>query len=505
MKRYFAFFVFFLIGSLQAAKQRCSTYCQKESTIATQQLSITNPGAYLIKEDLEAAPSTSNLSIILIASSNVELDLGGKTLTLSPSCYTPMKAAIELARGASNITIKNGFIQGTSDLAKIAHGVIGQDNHNIKLNSLQISSCTNSGISLDYGSKLDFRNIKILGIANSLGSTYGIKLNYCKQVSLKNNAIRNIFCYAPSPALCIGVHLEHSSQCSLNSIKISKIEATKSLSCGFYSTFSSKINGEKITSYNHSTTALLDNCYGFFIDQGDEHAFSACSSYDNTVSFSGNSYGFKISNSTLSTLEKCKSYNNYSRLGEACGYENSNSKYTQFYGCSSLYNKGQTRSFGFISTDSSGTWLKKCSSVRNKSTCGAVYGVAFYNEDTGIIRDCQITANAAPYGGAFGIAMLGSCFSNKIRANFVANNTGSGQFGFYDETELFTSSLRGNVISGHGRSISDEHKLINSFKTNYYIPYHLLDTTLLIKENTPAGPYAVPTWPMNASIYELDE
>ena len=97
--------------------------CQRD--VGPTGLVITAPGYYRLKENIEFNPNADFLAAITIQSSNVTLDLNGKTLSESALGFAAFDTTqgIVIASGSNNVTIKNGKVKGFSDTGILAASV----------------------------------------------------------------------------------------------------------------------------------------------------------------------------------------------------------------------------------------------------------------------------------------------------------------------------------------------------------------------------------------------
>lgn len=164
-------------------------------------LSITEPGTYILDEDIIAGSSTvgdvSNFldfdrqvgpppfhfgvwSIISIESDDVILDLNGHKLSMTNNFAMQQRffSLIELAnqpfptgaagftttiKPANNITIKNGKLTNSSH-----HGIHGNFNKNVYLENLYISDFEVAGIAINTGYNINIKNTNIDGTSTKV-------------------------------------------------------------------------------------------------------------------------------------------------------------------------------------------------------------------------------------------------------------------------------------------------------------------------------------------------
>jgi hypothetical protein len=163
----------------------------KSSDLSNGTLIITNPGYYVLTNDIIvtsacSVPTTGFFSsaAIQILSDNVTLDLNtyaiSQDLTINTNPYFNL---IEV--GGFNtidnsdttfytpqqITIKNGGLHGCS-----GNGIFGHNNTNLHIYDIMISDCNIAGICLESAQSSSIRNCNITGSVNSTGNAYAIFL-----------------------------------------------------------------------------------------------------------------------------------------------------------------------------------------------------------------------------------------------------------------------------------------------------------------------------------------
>jgi len=158
---------------------------------------ISNPGNYILSEDVDGQ--------INITTDNVWLDLNGYTIfgpIFDPGAANPFAtvAAIDIAQYVANVTIKNGYIEGTTDASANLLSIIGilaNGNCNfIKIENVNIKNFQAGGIGTNLVSPIvveafSIRDCIIKNENDVAPGNNGIGLNVCKACSIENCIIQN--------------------------------------------------------------------------------------------------------------------------------------------------------------------------------------------------------------------------------------------------------------------------------------------------------------------------
>ncbi len=446
------------------------------------QISITKPGMYVIAQGWTAVLSSSNKAAICIGASNVSLDLNGKSLTLSTTSHTPVAAGIELAPGVTDITITNGTINGASTYASMPVGITGIDNTRVKLSKLAIVGCDEAGISFSFSKHISIKFTSVLHTINTNGSAAGIKLSNCQNVTIKSSSCKKTQGGFTSTDFAAGIYANACNHCTFEEVNTSKNKSTYASAYGVFlqqctDVVCTKVHANANVSKNATSTAA-----GFLLVNTDASSFIKCHANDNTSTTTGYARGFVITNATQTLLRKCVANNNTAPWGTSIGFENDSSKYTAIRSCKAQSNQGNSEGYGFLSSTGNGTQIFKSRAIGNTTKDGIAGGIKFLNETQGAILYCELLANNATLGTAFGIGLFQECFSSRISHNFLSKNRGPIQYGFYDESTYFTSFVRGNIAAEHGLTLSNNHQLLNNTATNYYIPSFRGNSSNLVQE-----------------------
>lgn len=418
----------------------------------TKQVVISTPGSYILEENLAIAARTSNSAMILIAASDVILDLNGKSIGISTTSFTPLRTGIKISNGAENVTICNGTIngQGTQTTALTSTGIYGFRNNSITINNVSIKQCTTQGLAFDETENIAIKKCVIenaatglitrschQGIINDLKikkATTGIDTIECNKWTLRNISVSDKQSGAVTGFSGNTCHSYDVANFTITNnigtgakIAVSLTDCTDS---SFYNCIFSNN-----TPSNGSTNTIFA-CYG----SADCNSFTKCSVQNNN------------DNNSVSTLE---------------GFW-TNSKYTLFDNCSVLDNSFTGTIFGFRSAITRGTRTESCKVSGN--TCGKTgefYGIFLESDEEYSLNNCQISRNGnfgtatGNRSVATGIMLFDAAARLRITNNLVNDNHGyRGQYGFADFSGAFVTTGIG-IPSGTASSVH--------FKGNVFI------------------------------------
>lgn len=464
------------------------------------QVLITKPGLYVFPHRWHANLKRSNLPAISISAPNVILNLDGKSLNLSSTSHTPVNAGIELAPGVEHVTITNGTINGTSTHTAMPIGITGIDNTKIKLSNLTITGCNEAGIDFTCSNRLTMQSITVRNTVNHLGNAIGIKLSGCKKVSIHSSSCKTTRGGLTTTDFVAGIYAENCEHCFFDQISASHNKSATTSAYGLFlqsckEIVCSNVNANHNKSKNSSSTGA-----GFLIVNSDANTLTRCHANANVSTTTASARGFIIQDSSGNFLHRCVATGNAAPWGTSMGFDNRTSKYTYMHSCRAYSNKGKNSSFGFSSDASSGTHIINAKAIGNTAANGFAAGIRFINEQNSTVRHCEVLANNATLGSAFGIALFEECFGTKVSHNFISKNLGPKQFGFYDEATYFTNFLRGNISLNHGLTVGSCLRLLNSNATNYYMPHFHGNVAALVQEVHTLGFFSLRNQIINLSV-----
>lgn len=420
--------------------------------------------------------------IFYISTSNVTLNLNGKTISQPTSNQTGYVCAIMLAPNVSNIVIHNGAINEISGIGII----ISQGCSNITIDNMQISQCGQGGIMALGSDESTATNIQTLVITNTaVNNCDGTDLNWLDEDAHTFDAL--------------GVLVQHAnnsyiSQCAFTNNKQKNRTSRNAYGLKMIGCQSSLINN-CICNLNF-TDQEESNAYGMYIFNCNTIEINTCNCNNNQSIF-GNSSGIALIESSQNKLYQCRTIYNQALQDTACGIEITGnfyldeieiqyhySDYNTIISCESAHNVGQT-TYGFLSWGTVGTQFIQCISQANghasyTETCvgigcltkskeflfdGDEYPTgAFVPEAYTIIDSCAIQNNISD--STKGIHILGDFMH--IHNNWIVNNAKGGyvSYGLYDEQNPSNSLIHNNYAFGH----SQNYRVLYNEESNQDLP-----------------------------------
>lgn len=493
------------------------------------QFVISKSGRYFLSTDLLAAPAASQVPCIYINASDVVLDLGGKTVTLSSTTVQKNSAAISIANGMSDITIMNGTINGRAGTSSVytSTGILfGTSVSNVLLDNVHVVNFSYDGIAFGAGcSNTVINNVHTYNIGLAAKSfSRGLAIvgtnattTACNDFTIidsdfnKTNFSGDMRVY--------GIYAVYCNNLTINNVKISNTTGTTGAVRGLLLD-----NCTSVMCNNVSVLRATSGATSAPVIVGFDLATTTASSFVDCVANSGlstnsttSTYGFRLaSSSNGNSFVNCQARNNLG-AGTTAGVSLDTSHYNTFQGCSIIANGGLSHlTYGFQSglnsavsgTDltktCSGTTFKSCRVNSNIATAGNTFGFSLSADSGATIQDCEIKANASS-GTCFGIALHHTGVKNIVEYNKIYSNTGTiGRYGFKDFAYDSTTFLRGNVAFGHGATFAGGSSAItdSAVGMNYFLQYTeaagQMNIQFLIKEgdiaNMNAFEVGTPTW-----------
>lgn len=496
------------------------------------QFVITKSGRYFLSTDVVSNPVTT-APVILINTSDVFIDLGGKTLTVTYSNTLPHLVGIKVAPGMRNITICNGTICGSSSDASFSGkrafyqavevgdstGVNTAACANIIFDSVIITSCARYGVGMYNCQNIVVNGVTVQGIMDggetrSSATTIqkaGMHLYKCADAEFVNSNFNGVTLSTGYSAgdFAVGLNIE---KCRNIKCKNVSVTANRAFSAGsaiglrLHATTGSCF--EELYAVGNRTSSMLSGdtfvagvlvqSDGLSNEQSSGNIFKQCFFNENTsnsLSTTTTAYGLRITQSCNSSLlMNCTASNNAGILG--CGYSLFSAKNNTFKECiatgnTSYGNHTFSQARGFSFEFGIGNMLKNCEARGNTteyvSVTGpasfltapfsnpSVSGVYFRSEQYSGVKDSVIASN---YGSetlghiAYGIAYHGACRSCVVTFSEMDSNKAQYCYGFKDFKFPSTTLLRGNVSFAHGQCFTGGHSsFIDVGKHNYMIQY----------------------------------
>lgn len=404
---------------------------------------ISEPGYYLLSQDLSFIPDAANDTVIRISSSSVTLDLN--TYRINSDKSQSGTIAISVDSGLSSIIIKNGIISSmTGNGIKINTGCTL-----VKFYDLFIDDCDAGGILLDTTGDMQFNFCRISSCNGAATSTeaFGLKILSSKDVVIENS-IFNTNSSLTIPA--VGAIISDSINC-------------KFISCE--------------TVANSGTSG-----YGFRLQNCTACVLQNCVATDN-LGATSNGFGFSLESCLNTAITNCKARSNQSTALTAYGFYLSESKYNLFQECegtNQFVSTSTSNAFGFFSRAGEGNNFFKCTAIGNIGGSAATStGAGFSlneNERSSIIECCKSTNNNGGTGEGYGIR-LGSSTSGDVTINctvqqnqFSGNTGGSKRYGYKDFSANSTTFLNRNLAFSQGK-VKTAATIVDTGTMNYMFTY----------------------------------
>lgn len=387
---------------------------------------ITSAGYYYLSEDLllTQAPTNTN-PIILINASNVVVDLATKTIAGNSNANVVF-AGIQVADGVSNVTIKNGTINGISSATSAANGF---------------------GIAVNNGAATTVSRILVQDLSIFNCGYFGISVRSCNDL-----VIENVVCTGNGPNINAGTTGAQSGFAGglyLETVKTGNIKNSS------FSNNTWQVGSP--TASNHIVGCLIKTCLD--VDTVDSHFDNNTNTTTDALNGGVHAVGL-WSYDTANCVYTNVSANSNSRSGSATTSGNSTQCYgfrlqsttsphstgNLFTNCQAINNTGTIFCAGFGITDnSSGNNFVNCvanlnSCVATATVAASTYGFYFFNTSGNMCTNCTAIRNNTPgstdasnplrtAAGFFSASSTSnlfiSCFSTR---NFLSSQSGSNSF-----------------------------------------------------------------------------
>lgn len=406
----------------------------------TGQVIIAEPGKYVLSEDIAVAPRSSNSAMVYIASSDVYLDLNGKSLTLSATNNMPVLSGIWIADEAEDITITNGYIKGQSvnnlSTAVTSTGIYGNYNKNVVIERVVIDNCTDTGIILDNSWKASIAKTKIKN------SPTGVLLQSSRDATLSDLALTQVNS---------GVIANNCNLLGLSKINVA--DSSSGAVTGFSFDNCAKVVGANLKVQNNLGAGAKT---GFELSNSTRCAFTLCDFLNNICDDASNPLiGFSTDElSDENKFDRCSVRNNFDRNAgnEIYGFSMIGGHYNTLNQCSILDNTSTSTIYG-VECDYDTTYYKNmlggiglrveaCKILNNTTGIGGeVYGILAKNLSNSSIHGCEISGNGCfsplsvnNVSAVAAIALWDSCSGLRITDNLMVGNSAYRmQYGFIDQ------------------------------------------------------------------------
>jgi hypothetical protein len=421
--------------------------------------------------------------IFYISTSNVTLNLNGKTISQSINNETAHVCAIMIAPNVSNVVIHNGAINELSGVGII----ISEGCCNITIDNMQIAQCAQGGIMALGNNESTASYIQTLCITNTAVSN-------CDGTDLNWFELEDANVYD-----ALGVCVQYAQNAYISQCAFTNNEQTTAL--GKHA-FGLKMIGCQSSLVNNCVCNLNfadqenSNAYGMYLFGCDTIEINTCNC-NNNESLQGNCSGILLSESSQNRVYQCRTIRNQALNGTACGIEVTGNfyfngeviqyhpaNYNSIISCQSANNTGQT-TYGFLSWGTTGTNFIQCLSQANGHVDDTThcYGIAAITktqefevegreyplgaivpEGFTIIEQCTCQQNFGE--STSGIYIFGK--SMHVHDNWIVNNRKDGysSYGLYDQTNPSTSLIHNNYAFGH----SQNYRVLYDEESNQDLP-----------------------------------
>lgn len=358
---------------------------------------INSPGLISPGGDVVFDPDVANDSGYCIESSDVILDFGG--FNISQDSGDPMAGftGITVSPGLSNVTIRNGTIQGMTGMAI----VIGEGCNNILIENITVIDCNAAGILFNGSSESIIEdgiidNCLIYSCTGANGNpAYGLRLIYCDDITVQNCSFQRND--AASTNSGYGCSIEWCTTCNLFNCTA---DANGGLNLG--------------VGYNvyNCQWCIVQNCNAMnTIARGTDPAAAV---------------GFLIDTSDYTTVTDCICKHSNNTVAQAYGFEARNGTSNLFNNCEGNQSVGSTVAAGFYfnSTENASSILNCQSRINNGGSAGTGYGILLDTAQNCDIFNNYLINNTGLMG--FGLEDTVVNTSNLIARNITFNNTTQG-------------------------------------------------------------------------------
>ena len=471
------------------------------------QFVITKSGRYFLSTDVIANPVVSG-PIIYINCSDVVLDLGGKTLTISGTTSFKKCIGVKIAPGMNNIAICNGTISGSSlptssprlRMGISLPGTALNVSSNFVIYNVDIIGCGFTGIDIEYCNSIDIDETTVHKTKGCLcfdENKYGLYMNNCTDAVVNNSSFSYTeVTYADAALGAYGVYLTNCNNVCFKAVSASNNRGsgltTSAAGVGIYlnATTSSVFDtvrcvANKIIGGSVCQQATTSPAAGIWLDGGSlGNIFTDCVANDNAaldLSQTCSAYGFRMTNSSgQNSFVRCVASNNTGVAAEGFSSSSGSGKNTYKYCVANGNTGGAASSYvtaaGFRAEFSQGNSYLKCEASGNAvgvvscaSPDQSAHGVVLRSDFSSVIRESIFSANGFPgVGAAYGIRLAGTCRLCMVGFNEMISNTGLQQYGYKDDSADTTTLLRGNMSFGHGACYGGGTSyLLNGPQANY--------------------------------------
>jgi hypothetical protein len=393
-------------------------------------LIISQPGRYLLGDNITSTPSTPGDNIINITSSDVVLDFDGKFI--SQANATANISGIVINPNLNDIVIQNGVIRNVTGTGL----TLTSTDLRVRLVNMVFENCTTAGMSatgtVGAITDLEIRQCRFLGCCSGASAgTNVLALQTCNRVMINDCIIANSLSTSNTSLSCIA--LTSCSMCDVINVTIqnNSVSGANSLT-GIQESGTSLCNYSNITIRNPTASNTIN---GFLGSLGPiNNSYSNCSIIGNqaTALFQG----FKITG-TNNVFFRCKVIGNTvanttAAATNACFFpESSQSIYLDCIGSTlSVQGGANASSFGFNANTGIDMIYSRCIASNNtsNSTGGIASGfITNTTNSTHAVIDCLFSSNVGITTSSGANDVLGQATSHNLYTRNVAFNNSTNQ------------------------------------------------------------------------------
>jgi hypothetical protein len=389
----------------------------------TDPIIINSPGLFSLVGPLDFGLSSSGQACIVVASNDVQIDLGGFSVRQVPGFEQPDTTGILINSDMQNITIKNGVITNMT-----SYGIqIMDDVNSVSVTDLIINDVKNAGVFADSTrtgtgiTNLFLNNVTAENISNLNGDpAYGFLLKFVNSSEISNGSlVHNI---QTSSGNCYGLKLKNCTSTVVDNLISNDNIGGGLLTAGIYLARSENCQIQNSFSINNTGTSSNPNSLtlGFGFNSSNNILCQSCIALDNSSTYS--SCGFFSNNGNGIQYSSCESFGNNSSLLDGLGFSANNGLLIELHSCISKGSGGANNGYGVFFNTLDISSIQNCDIRGNTGFAGTSYGIDLNNTTTSYIAHNTIAFNI---GGPITFGLFdnaGAATTNTIVSNIAISN-----------------------------------------------------------------------------------
>lgn len=350
------------------------------------------PGRYAYGSDVFYSPTSDNEAAISIESSNIVIDLAGRTVVIDPTTTFTGTVAIKVAPNLSNVVIQNGTIIGMNKGVGIN---VGDGCAQIYIQDLAVRTCNDTAVFCD-GNTTGITNVQIANCSfvftRSTAVAYGIHLLGCANIGID-------YCQ------CIGTI---STGTAAYGVRLDSCSGSFISNCNFVQT-SAPVTSAGV-SFSATTNGIIQSCRMF-------------NNVSTTAAAGAGAYGLLLDSACQKNrIIDCILASNSNALAESAAVKSIGGTQNIIENCALEFSAGSSVSAGVIFDGESQSHVQDSKISGNSASVGTAYGILLRNTNT----DCYIADNIITstdgVGGSSGITDEQTPSTNCIIQNSGFNN-----------------------------------------------------------------------------------